>query len=151
MPNWRSTLAISALRARYSESFIVGSGATATTIAAGNRLPGTPERSVFAELAWTPRAAWGGFNAALELVHAGRIYVNDENSDAAAAATIFNLRAGLSQQFGGWRFSQLLRVDNLGDRAYAGSVIVNEGNRRYFEPALPRNWTVAVSAQRRFD
>ena len=146
--DWRSTLSVSALRARYSESFIIGSGAAATTVAAGSRLPGTPERSLFAELAWTPRAAWGGFNAAAELVHAGRLVANDENTEAAASSTIVNVRAGLSQQVGGWRLSQLLRADNVGNRTYAGSVIVNEGNRRYFEAALPRNWTFALSAER---
>lgn len=32
------------------------------------------------------------------------------------------------------------RVDNVFDRRYVGSVIVNEGNGRYFEPAPGRNW-----------
>ena len=61
------------------------------------------------------------------------------------------MRAGWSQQVGGWRLSQLLRLNNLGDIRYAGSVIVNEANRRYFEPALPRNWLLALSAVRPFD
>jgi len=41
-------------------------------------------------------------------------------------------------------------VDNLFDRRYAGSVIVNEGNARYFEPAPGRNWTVGMSGSYRF-
>jgi len=41
-------------------------------------------------------------------------------------------------------------VDNLLDRRYAGSVIVNEGNARYFEPAPGRNWTVGMSGSYRF-
>ena len=32
----------------------------------------------------------------------------------------------------------------------AGSVIVNEGNRRFFEPAPGRNWLVGVTAQLTF-
>jgi iron complex outermembrane recepter protein len=44
----------------------------------------------------------------------------------------------------------LLRVDNATDRAYAGSVIVNEANRRFFEPALPRNILVMLTAQYEF-
>ncbi|GAP35714.1 TonB-dependent receptor [Piscinibacter sakaiensis] len=148
---WRATLSLTQLRARFDEAFVSGSGASAVTVPAGSRLAGAPERSAYAELAWQPRAAWGGFNAAAELVHVGRIVVNDVNDDAAAAATVVNLRAGFAQQWGAWRFTQLLRLDNAGDRRYAGSVIVNEGNRRYFEPALPRNALVALSAQRRFD
>jgi len=146
---WRATLSVTQLRAR----FIDGFASNTNTVAAGNRLPGTPERSAFAELAWTPRSAWGGFNAALEVVHTGRLYANDANdlADAVApAATVLNLRAGLAQTVGPWTFTQLVRVDNASDRRYAGSVIVNDGNRRYFEPAMPRNWLVALNATYEF-
>ncbi|MBC7992151.1 MAG: TonB-dependent receptor [Rhizobacter sp.] len=131
----RSTLSFTALRARFEN---------------GNRLPGTPERSAFAELAWSPKAAWGGFTAGAELVHTGALYVHDDNRDAAPAATVFNLRAGFAQEVAGWRFTQLVRVDNLGDRRYAGSVIVNDGNSRFFEPALPRQWLLALTARHAF-
>ena len=147
----RASLSLTTLRARFSEAFISGSGAAALTVPAGSRLAGAPERSAYAELAWAPKAAWGGFNAAVEAVHVGKLFVNDINDDAAPAATVLNLRAGLSQQVAGWRFSQLLRLDNVADKAYAGSVIVNEGNRRYFEPALPRNWLLALTARRSFE
>lgn len=150
-PAWRATLSLTALRARFDESFVSGSGPGAVTIPAGNRLPGTPERSAFAELAWTPPAAWGGFNAGAELVHTGKLYVNDANSDAAPAATVLNLRAGFVQRSGGWTLSQLLRVDNVTDRHYAGSVIVNEAQTRFFEPALPRNWLLAFTARHTFN
>ena len=144
---WRATLSLTSLRARFEDEFVSGSGATAVTIPAGNRLPGTPERSAFAELAWTPKAAWGGFNAGIELVHVGKLFVNDANSDAAPASTVVNLRAGFAQQIGVWTFRQLVRVDNAADKSYAGSVIVNEANGRFFEPALPRNWLVGLNAQ----
>jgi iron complex outermembrane receptor protein len=147
---WRTTLSLTTLRARFDDGFVSGSGAAAVTIPAGNRLPGTPERSAFAELAWTPKAAWGGFNAGVELVHIGKLFVNDQNSDAAPAATIVNLRAGFVQQMGAWRFRQLLRLDNAADKSYAGSVIVNEANGRFFEPALPRNWLIGLTAQVEF-
>jgi iron complex outermembrane receptor protein len=148
--DWRTTLSLTALRARFDEAFVSGSGAAAVTIPAGNRLPGTPERSAFAELAWTPKAMWGGFNAAVELVHVGRLYVNDANSDAAPASTIVNLRAGFAQQFGAVKLRQLVRLDNAADKTYAGSVIVNEANQRFFEPAQPRNWLIALTAQVEF-
>jgi len=147
----RSTLSLTALRARFSESFVSGSGAAAVTVPAGNRLPGTPQRNAFAELAWKPVNAWSGFNAAIELVHTGALYVDDPNSDAAPASTVLNLRAGLAQTIGGWRFSELLRIDNATDRRYAGSVIVNEANKRFFEPALPRRWLLALTARYEFN
>jgi iron complex outermembrane recepter protein len=133
---WRSTLSASALRARFRDS--------------GLRLPGTPERSAFAELAWSPRAAFAGFQGALELVHTGSLAVNDTNTDAAPAATVLNLRAGFAQTLGDWRFTQLLRLDNATDRRYAGSVIVNEANGRFFEPALPRSWLLSFTASHAF-
>jgi len=142
-PRWKTVLSVTALRARFEDGFS-GSGGT---VPAGNRLPGTPERSAYAELAWAPARAWGGFQAAAEVVHTGRIAVNDQNLDAAPAATVLNLRAGWSQQAGVWRITQLLRLENATDRRYAGSVIVNEANGRYFEPAPGRGWLLAVSAQ----
>ena len=144
---WRATLSLTSLRARFVDSFVSGSGAAAVPVPAGSRLAGTPERSAFAELAWAPKNAWGGFNSAVELVHTGKLYVNDVNSDAAPAATVLNLRAGFAQSGGPWKFSQLIRVDNAADKGYAGSVIVNDANQRFFEPAAPRNWTVLLSAK----
>ncbi|MBL0730505.1 TonB-dependent receptor [Piscinibacter sp. HJYY11] len=131
----RSTLSLNLLRARFAD---------------GRRLPGTPERSAFAELAWAPKAAWGGFHSGIEAVHTGSLMVNDNNTDAAPAVTLLNLRAGFSQTLDGWRFTQLVRLDNATDRRYAGSVIVNEANGRFFEPALPRNWLLAVTASHAF-
>ena len=58
-----------------------------------------------------------------------------------------NLRAGWAQRVGAWRFSQLVRVDNAADRRYAGSVIVNEANRRFFEPAAPRGGLLSLTAE----
>ena len=43
------------------------------------------------------------------------------------------------------------RVDNLFDKEYAGSVIVNESNGRYYEPAPGRNYGVGLSVSYRFE
>ncbi len=145
----RSTLSLTLMRARFDEDFISGSGAT-PNVFSGYHLPGTSERNLFAELAWAPRGAWGGFNAGVEVIRTDKLYVNDLNTDATPAATVLNLRAGLQQTLGEWQFSQLLRVDNAADRNYSGSVIVNEANSRFFEPAMPRNWLVALRAKYEF-
>jgi len=44
----------------------------------------------------------------------------------------------------------MLRVENATDKSYAGSVIVNDANSRFFEPALPRNWMLALTAKHEF-
>lgn len=41
---------------------------------------------------------------------------------------------------------EFIRVDNVADRRYAGSLIVNEGNGRFFEPAPGRPWLVGANA-----
>jgi iron complex outermembrane receptor protein len=66
--------------------------------------------------------------------------VNDANTDAAAGAGVWAARLGRSWVLPQGRLQLLARVDNLSDRRYAASVIVNEGNGRYFEPAAGRTW-----------
>ena len=46
--------------------------------------------------------------------------------------------------------SVLARLDNLTDQAYAGAVIVNEVNGRYFETAAKRNGLLALRWQAPF-
>jgi iron complex outermembrane receptor protein len=72
--------------------------------------------------------------------------VNDANSDAAASYAVFSASMGYTAQLGPWELGGFVRGDNLGDRRYAGSVIVNESNARYFEPAPGRTWLAGVNA-----
>ncbi len=139
-------LAYTVIDARYAEAFT--SGAAADTVPAGNRLPGVPRTSLYAELQWHHFDS--GFSAALEARHNGKVYVDDQNSDAAAAYTIANLRLGFEQKARDWRIAETLRIDNLTDRSYIGSVIVADGNGRFFEPAPPRSLSIIVSARHAF-
>lgn len=150
---WSLHGAYTLLEARYVDSFRACIGAppclpaTAVTIPAGNDMPGIPKRSLFAELAWrAPRAlSYGRPYAALEVRNISQVFVNDLNSDAASAYTVAALRAGVEQRIGNWTISGFARVDNLADTRYAGSVIVNETNGRFFESAPGRNWTVGAT------
>jgi len=144
--NFDAQLAYTLIDARYDEAFTSGSAGLA--VPAGNKLPGVPRSSLYAELQWRHFAS--GFSAALEALHNSKVYVNDQNSDAAAAYTIGNLRLGFEQMKGGWRIAETLRIDNFTDRKYIGSVIVADGNGRFFEPALPRNFSFLVSARLAF-
>lgn len=122
---------------------------TSRKILSGNKIPGTYRSQVYGEIAWkyTP---WG-FSTALEGRHNSKVYVNDINSDAAPSYTIFNLRAGFQQQIGNWSLSEYLRVENMFDREYIGSVRINDyTNKRYFEPAADRNYLLGLSASYKF-
>jgi iron complex outermembrane receptor protein len=145
-PEWRTHLALSTLNAKFAQAFTSSSGAV---VASGNRIPGTVDRSLFAELAWQPRAV-PGMTAAMEVVHQGSMVVNDLNSDRTEAVTLFNLRLGFEQKLGAWTLRQQVRVDNLADKAYVGSVIANDANSRFFEPAPGRQWGLGLTATYRF-
>ena len=140
-----SRLAYSRLRATFDESFKSG----ADTVVAGARLPGVPATTAYAELAWTaplPMAPQAG----VEVIRVDRIFVNDRNSDAAPAYTIANFRVGIEQRWPKLVLKEYVRVNNAFDRRYAGSVIVGDGNGRFFEPAPGRNWMAGVLAELQF-
>ena len=80
----------------------------------------------------------------------GRQAVNDINSDFAAGYGLLGLRALWRLDLGPGQLELLGRVDNLADRRVAGSVIVNEANQRFFEPAAGRNFLVSARWSQRF-
>ena len=82
--------------------------------------------------------------------HSGKVWVNDQNSEYAGAYTIFNLRAGLQQRGNNWKLTEFVRIDNVGNKGYIGSVIVAEANNRYYEPAPGRNATIGINAEFKF-
>ncbi|MGZ5650572.1 MAG: TonB-dependent receptor family protein [Usitatibacter sp.] len=143
---FEASVAYTALNARFTEAFT--SGTPPTTVAAGNKLPGVPNSVLYAEGIW--RHAPSGFHAAVELRYSAKVYVNEANSDAAPAFTVANLRAGFEQRPGAWRLREFVRVDNLADRRYAGSVIVAEARGRFFEPAPGRNYVAGIEASYSF-
>ena len=136
-------VALTWLRATFVDAFTTG--APPLPVAAGNRLPGVPPQQAYGELTWKPPRAWGGFNAGVEAQYVGKIYVNDRNTDAAPAYTVVNARVGLAQTFGRATLTEFVRVNNLFDRKYVGSVIVGDTNARFFEPAPGRNWFVGAN------
>jgi iron complex outermembrane receptor protein len=137
-------MAYTRLNARFAQSFTSGTG----TVNAGNRLPGVPASTLYGELVW--RHAASGFHAALEGRHNAKVYTDDQNSEAASGYTIWNVRAGFEQRSGSWRFSEFLRMDNVDNRAYIGSVIVAEANRRFYEPAPGRSVMIGAQATLQF-
>jgi iron complex outermembrane receptor protein len=115
---------------------------------ADNRLPGIPRHSRYAELAWQPTE---GFTTALEMQSLSQRYANDDNSAEAPGYAAFNWRASYRQQLGGWQLEPFARVDNLTDREYIGSLIVNGAGARYYEPAPERSWLIGLDVQYRWD
>lgn len=119
------------------------------TIEAGNRIPGTYRSQVYGEVAWKYQPL--GFTTAFEARHNSQVFVDDVNSDAASSYTLFNIRAGFQQRLANWQFSEYLRIENIGDKDYIGSVRINDNNSRFFEAAAGRNYLLGLSANYRFN
>lgn len=119
-----------------------------TLVTSGNRIPGTYKQQVYGEVSWKYPAL--GFNTAFEGRYNSKVYVNDANSDAAPSWTIFNARAGFTQNVSKWKISEYVRVENIFDKEYIGSIRVNDNSSRFFEPAAGRNYMMGVSATYQF-
>jgi iron complex outermembrane receptor protein len=141
-----AALAWTVLDATFRDTFTAGT--PPVTVPAGNRLPGVASRTLYAELRW--RHEPSGFAAALEVLRKGRVAVNDLNADFAESHTTANLAAGFTRSGAKWNLGGFVRIDNLADRRYAGSVIVNEAAGRFFEPAPGRTAMLGVQAQLSF-
>ncbi len=145
-PGVQWELAANTLEAKYRDSFKTCGAppctAPAVVVAAGNRLPGVPDRAAWTELKWTHAS---GAYVAAEIKYQGRIFANDVATEWVEAVTLIGARIGMAQVWRGAKWSVFVRGDNLSAKTYAGTVIVNEANRRYFEPAAGRTWLAGAS------
>jgi len=82
--------------------------------------------------------------------YAARVYANDANTAFAPSYGIINLVAGWTEVLGPLRLGAFVRVDNVTDKEYIGSVIVNAANDRFFEPSPTRNVLGGVSVRYSF-
>ncbi|MDU7837504.1 MAG: TonB-dependent receptor PqqU [Pantoea sp.] len=134
--DWRAKAAWTLLDARYR------SNACGDASCDGNRIPGIARNMLYASLAYAPEQ---GFYADAEMRYMSDIAADDENDVKAPAYTVAALNSGYKWLVQNWTLDLFGRVDNLFDRNYVGSVIVNEGNGRYFEPAPGRNYSVGLT------
>lgn len=119
-------------------------------VLSGNRIPGVPNQGLFSELLWVkPNKS---IEAAVEARVNGSMAVNDINSPSMATGyAVLNLRTMFRQEIaGGWSLSQFLRINNILNRSYVGSVIVNQTSSQFYEPAPTRNWLVGAKANYQF-
>jgi iron complex outermembrane receptor protein len=142
--NISTYVSYSLLNAKFDSTF----NTSTSTISDGNKIPGTYSNQIYAEVAWKYQPL--GFSTALEGRYNSKVYVNDTNTDAAPSYKIANIRAGFEQNVGGWNFSEFVRVENIFDKDYIGSVRINDGNSRFFEPAADRNYLLSIGATYKF-
>lgn len=147
--DWHGQFAYTWLDARYRDSFHVQkTGQSAPVlIPSGNRIPGIARQSLFASLAWAPPQGW---RAGIEGRYLSKMYVNDENTDSAPGYFTAAVHAGYLWRLQDWTLDAFARIDNVLDRQYAGSAIINTGYGRYYEPAPGRNWSAGLSLSHQF-
>ncbi len=147
----QAQLAATWLDARFVDGFLTCTSSPCATanlaIAGGNRIPGVARGSLFGALNWKPPTGWRG---GVELRYLSSVAVNDSNTEAAPGYATAAASLGYVARIAGWELGGFVRGENLFDKRYAGSVIVNEGNRRYYEPAPGRSWLAGASAEFRF-
>jgi iron complex outermembrane recepter protein len=143
---WGAQLAYTFIDATFQEGFTSTVQGNTVTVPAGNALPGVPKSRAYAQLRYRQPA----YYSHVEALYRSRVWADDVNSESAGAYAVFNLVFGLVQRGSGWRISEYVRLDNLADRNYAGSVIVNEGNRRFYEPSPRRSISAGIQASVQF-
>jgi len=139
--SWRFKAAWTLLDARYR------SNACGTASCDGNRIPGIARNMAYAGLAYAPDQGW---YAGTDVRYLSDIAADDENDVKAPSYTVVGVNSGYKWLVENWTLDLFGRVDNLFDRNYIGSVIVNESNGRYYEPAPGRNYSVGLTVSYAF-
>ncbi|WP_306726077.1 TonB-dependent receptor PqqU [Klebsiella quasipneumoniae] len=114
----------------------------------GNRIPGIARNMGYASFGYQPEQGW---YAGSDIRYMSDIMANDENTAKAPSWTVVGLTTGYKWSYGRMDMDLFGRVDNLFDREYVGSVIVNESNGRYYEPAPGRNYGIGLNLAWRFE
>ena len=146
-PRWRMDVAMTWLDAHFTREFLTCSGACTTPnrpVPAGAPLPGVPRR--FGEMA----LQWGdddGLWATLTAHAVASVPVDDMGSAHAPGHGLLDAGMGYRFSYSNGTVALYAQVDNVFDRVHVASVIVNDGNGRWFEPGPGRQLSIGANWQ----
>lgn len=109
----------------------------------GRALPGVPDHWLHVILSVRP-GSWHGLWGEVEETYSGGFFVDDTSSIRASPWGKTDVRIGWVGR-GATRSSLFVGLENVLDRRYVGSVVINDAGGRYFEPAPGRNVYVGVT------
>ena len=142
---WRLRAGYTHVQATFRTPFLtcVSSSCTVpdTPVRAGTRIPGVPANygslriEHGGELGWRYGMEWTGV---------GAVTVDDIGSGRAPGYALLATDVGYGLRVADARLLLTARVDNLLNRRYAGSVIVNESNGRFYEPGPSRTYLLGA-------
>lgn len=136
--------ALTWLDATLSEGFCDAKG---NCVPAGKRIAGTARHQAWVALDWRPNSAW---RLGLDWRQMGSIAANDANTVLAPGYGVLGASASHTRHWGPWKLQTYARIDNLADKRYVGSVIVNESNGRFYESAPGRQWMLGMNVGYQF-
>ncbi|MGH7669967.1 MAG: TonB-dependent receptor family protein, partial [Gemmatimonadaceae bacterium] len=109
----------------------------------GRPLPGIPPQWV--DVVLHSRPGSGPTWIDLEVQHASGYLVDDTLTARTSPWTTLGVRLGWQGSAGGVPVAPFVAVNNLFDRRYVSSVVINAAGGRYFEPAPGRNVYLGLS------
>ena len=137
---WHLQLAYTYVEATYTDAYYTCTTTPCTVadtrVPAGNRLPGVPKNNAYGVLRFGDEL--GPF-ATASAQYVSTVAVNDVNSVFAGGYALFGASAGYAGTLPHGDWNLFVRVNNVLNRHYVGSVIVDDSNSRYFETAAPFN------------
>ena len=118
-------------------------------INSGANIPGTYKQTLYGEVSWKYQPI--GFSTALEARANSSTNVAFKSAYGKAGGyAVTAWRGGFAQKVGDWKFGEFVRIDNLLDKEYIGSVRVGDLNGSYYEAAPTRNWLLGLNASYKF-
>jgi len=117
---------------------------TGTHVLDGRAIPGIPQHWLHFLLQARPGFARGGW-AELEQTHSSGYVVDDTLDVRTSPWWTTNVRVGWDGTGGSLRLRPFLGFNNVFNRSYVGSVVINAARGRYFEPAPGRNMYLGFS------
>lgn len=138
---WTPKLAYTHLDAFFDSAYSTAGG---SPVARGNQLPGTAKDTAQVGLDAMPGDGW---RVGAEVSVSAKAFADDLNTQAASGYGTVALKAGREFKSGGIKWYAWGRLDNLLDRSYAGSLIINDSNSRFYESAPGRRLTVGLRGQ----
>jgi len=110
----------------------------------GRQLPGVPRYAGRLLLHVRPALVRGGW-VEVETQHSSGYFVNDTLGVRATPWWATNLRLGWEGRGGGMRLAPFVGINNVFNRLYVGSVVINAAAGRYYEPSPGRSLYVGLA------
>lgn len=133
------------ISAKYDQNTSVSSG----SVNNGNKIPGIAENQLYMDLSWRsidwlakPKATYT--EAGIDCKSVGKMYADSRNLNVANSYKLWGARLSHNIKNGAHTLTMFGRVDNISNKVYASSVVVDQQFGSYYEPGMPRNWILGV-------